>query len=109
MLRATRSTKTTGTLGVGTVWMLWANRSQSQRPSAIPSGTPTTVPIVTVIVDCQATAAASSRPGEPERLQQGKIAVRRRRTEASKVSARAAMAPAARPAPRKTGVSPSER
>ena len=54
-----RATETTGTLGAGTAWMLRANRSQSQRPRAIPRGTPTTVPIKTAMVDCQATAAAN--------------------------------------------------
>jgi hypothetical protein len=39
--------------------MLRANRSQSHRPRAIPSGTPTMVPITTAIVDCQATVAAN--------------------------------------------------
>src|SRR5439155_15210509 len=56
---ATRAIEPAGTLGAGTTWMLSANRSHRARPRAMPSGTPTTVPIATTALDCQATTAAS--------------------------------------------------
>lgn len=72
-----RTIDITGTLDAGTTCTWWAKRSHNQRPRTIPSGTPTTVPIVTAAVDCQATAAASWRRVKPSVLSRARS--RRRR------------------------------
>ncbi len=56
---AIRRTGSMGTLGSGTASISWAKRSHSERPSAMPSGTPKTVPAPTATVDCQAMVAAT--------------------------------------------------
>lgn len=54
-----KSTDTAGTVGEGTALISRAKRPHRKRPTMMPSGTPTTVPKLTAIVDCQAMALAS--------------------------------------------------
>src|ERR1017187_5117908 len=92
-----------GTLGVGTAWISSANTIHKNRPSPIPSGTPTAVPIATATLDCQATTDASWRRVNPSVFSRAKSR-HRLRTEATRVSPRATTARVARAAPRTAGV-----
>ena len=74
----------------------------------MPTGTPTTAPAATATLDCQATAAAIWRLVNPMVFSSAR-SQQRRRTEAISVSPSAAIAPAARAAPRYPGVSPMDR
>ena len=51
----------TGTVGAGTAPISFAKSVQSQRPRAIPAGTPITIPVMAAHDAWQATAAASCR------------------------------------------------
>ena len=62
-------------------------------------------PVIAATVACQATAAASCLWVKPSVFNKARSR-RRRRTEAASVRPRAAMAPAARPTARITGVDP---
>ena len=54
-----------GVAGAGTAPISCAKASHKTRPMATPTGMPTTVPIHTAMLDCQATTAANCRPVNP--------------------------------------------
>ena len=93
---AMRAIVAVGTVGCGTAWSALAKRRQNVRPTTMPTGTPIRVPMAMATVDCHATTAASWRGARPSALNMAKSRWRRR-TDATRVSASAAMAPTASP------------
>ena len=93
--------------GSGTAESSRANSSHSQRPAAMPSGTPMITPTTATTVDCQAMAPASWRRVKPSVFSRARSR-RRRRTDATRVSPRAATVPAATPPARITGIVPMD-
>ena len=101
-------TDSTGTVGSGTAPICSANRIHSQRPSTMPSGMPTTIPIPTAMDACHATAADSWRWTKPNTLSCARSR-RQRRTDDARASASATTAASASPPASSSGVVPMDR
>ena len=84
-----------GTVGWAPPSIVWAKRSHNERPTTMPTGTPTTLPIPTAMVDCHATTEASCRRVKPIVLNRARLR-RRRRTDATNVSPNVTGAPVRR-------------
>jgi hypothetical protein len=102
-----RVTVSAGTVGSGMTLICRANRSHNQRPSAMPSGTPTTAPRAIAAVDCHATVADSWRLVNPRVLSSAR-SLRRRRTEDIRVSSSEPSAPSTRAPAKITGAVPMD-
>ena len=105
---ATMAMDSVGTVGLGTAAISRANLVQSDLPTTMPTGTPTTVPRSATTDACDATVAASCRRVKPSVFKSARSR-RRRRTEVMSVNASAKIAPTASPAARTIGAPPTVR
>ena len=105
MRRRDEAESDVGTVGWGTALILRANTIHSCRPMTMPTGTPMITAITAMTEACQAIVTANCRVVKPSVFNKARSRLRRR-TDAIRVSARAAVAPKARPAARMTGVAP---